>query len=309
MDHVLVIGASSLDVKGQSQSAPVHATSIPGNIRNSIGGTGRNIAENLARLEVETRLITAVGDDFIGEWVLGHAAAVGIDVSHSVVLPGGRTGCYMALLEEHGVLDYAMYDMDVMHAITPEYLDQHVDLFKQAQMVVIDANLPPDSIQTVMWLCTEYEVPLCADPTSTTLASRLKPYLANFTMISPNVPETAVLCDCSFETSDRDAGQAAARKLVVEGGVELAVVTLSEFGVVYASEETSGRIPALRTQVVDETGAGDAQTAAIIFGLLQEIPLDESVRLGVTAASLTMRTRESVRPDLTVELLYDELAI
>jgi hypothetical protein len=33
------------------------------------------------------------------------------------------------------------------------------------------------------------------------------------------------------------------------------------------------------------------------------------VRLGVTAASLTLRTRETVRRDLSVELLYDELVI
>jgi pseudouridine kinase len=50
-------------------------------------------------------------------------------------------------------------------------------------------------------------------------------------------------------------------------------------------------------------------TAAIIFGLLEGIPLDESVRLGVNAATLTMRSRETVRPDLNVDLLYDEMVI
>jgi pseudouridine kinase len=50
-------------------------------------------------------------------------------------------------------------------------------------------------------------------------------------------------------------------------------------------------------------------TAAIIFGLLEGIPLDECVRLGVTAATLTLHTRDAVRSDLSVDLLYDELVI
>ena len=55
----------------------------------------------------------------------------------------------------------------------------------------------------------------------------------------------------------------------------------------YGSEETTGHIPAITGAIVDPTGASDAMTAAIIFGLLEDIPLDESVRLGVNAATLT----------------------
>ena len=111
-----------------------------------------------------------------------------------------------------------------------------------------------------------------------------------------------------FDERDREAAQAAATQLVALG-VDIAVITLGEYGVVYADEETKGHIPALQTQIVDPTGAGDAMTAAIIFGLLEDIPLDECVRLGVTAAALTLRSRETVRPDLSIDLLYDELVI
>jgi pseudouridine kinase len=78
-------------------------------------------------------------------------------------------------------------------------------------------------------------------------------------------------------------------------------------GVSYASAESSGHVRALQVEVVDPTGAGDALSAAVIFGLLNEIPLDESVRLGVSAAALTLRTRGSVAPELSLELLYEQL--
>ena len=71
----------------------------------------------------------------------------------------------------------------------------------------------------------------------------------------------------------------------------------------------SQNIPAIQTPIVDETGAGDALTAGIIFGLLEGIPIDECVRLGVTAASLTLRSNETVRADLSVDLLYDDLVV
>jgi pseudouridine kinase len=91
--------------------------------------------------------------------------------------------------------------------------------------------------------------------------------------------------------------------------VEIVVLTQAEFGLYYATTDESGYIPAISTEIADPTGAGDALTAAVIFGLLNDIPLDESMRLGVAAASLTLRFSGAVRPDLSLEKLYDHLVI
>ena len=50
-------------------------------------------------------------------------------------------------------------------------------------------------------------------------------------------------------------------------------------------------------------------TAAVIFGLLNDIPLDDAVRLGISAASLTLRHRGTVSSELSLEKLYDQLVI
>ncbi len=84
---------------------------------------------------------------------------------------------------------------------------------------------------------------------------------------------------------------------------------MAEFGVVYATSETSGYIPAMQTNIIDPTGAGDALTATVIYSLLNGITLDDAVRLGVTAASLTLRHRGTVVQDLSLEMLYDQLVI
>ena len=99
-----------------------------------------------------------------------------------------------------------------------------------------------------------------------------------------------------------------AAKCLVSQGVEIAIVTMAESGVSYATSETSGYVPPVRTNIVDPTGAGDALTAAVLFGLLNQMPIDDAVRLGVAAESLTMAYRGAVVPDLSLEKLYDQLA-
>jgi pseudouridine kinase len=257
---------------------------------------------------VSTVLLTAVSDDDAGARILGQAAGSGIDVSETLVVRDRPSSAYMALLALDGSLDVAVDDMGCIAALTPAYLESKRPLFQQAAMAVVDANLSPDVLATVVRLCRACGVPLCADPTSVVLSERLRPHLASLDMITPNVLETRILCDASFAPNDPEAAMSAAKRLL-SAGVKIAIVALAEFGVVYASAETTGQIPALQTQIADPTGAGDAMTAAIIFGLLEGIPLDECVRLGVTAASLTLRTHDTVRPDLSVDLLYDELVI
>lgn len=305
---VLVVGAAGLDVKGRPSGKAERGTSNAGLIRTSMGGVARNIAENLARLEVETLLLTAVGDDANGELLLGQAQASGIDASESLVSDAHHTGAYMALLNQSGHLDVAIDDMAVLAAITPRFLNDRRRLFRDARMLVLDANLAPETLDTAMRLASQYDLPVCADPTSTKLAGRLCDYLGGLYMVAPNVAEANALCGEVAVSQAREEAIAAAKHLVTLG-VKIAIVTLAEFGVVYADSENSGHIPAIQTDVVDSTGAGDALTAGVIFGLLNDIPLDEAVRLGVSAASLTLRSRDTVRSDLSVELLYDQLVI
>jgi pseudouridine kinase len=127
-------------------------------------------------------------------------------------------------------------------------------------------------------------------------------------MVAPDASEAAVLCDTTNVPATSEAAIEAAQCLV-SLGADVAIVTLAEQGLAYADGSGSGHIPALHTTVLDKTGAGDALSAAVIFGLINELPLDEAMRLGVAAAALTLRTRDTVSKDLTQDRLYDELVV
>lgn len=305
--HVLIIGAAGLDVKGWANGHLVSATSNQGRIRSSVGGVGRNIAENLARLGVPTVLLTAIGDDGAGRRLLAQATEAGIDVGHILVDPVARTGSYLAVLDHTGELVVSIDDMAVIQEITPRFLNDRRRLFRDASMIVVDANLTPDTLRTIFRLAQTYQVPVCADPTSQFLAPRLNPHLRQLHMITPNQAEAAALLDGRPIKGHAQAIRAA--KQLVAAGVDIVVITMAEKGVCYATSNESGRVPALEIEVVDFTGAGDALSAAIIFGLLEGFPVNEAVRLGVSAAALTIQSCETVCQALSLEDLYDQLII
>lgn len=306
--HVLVIGAAGLDIKGYAQTPLQTATSNPGHIRNSLGGVGRNIAENLARLEIETVLLTAVGDDAAGDLLLAHTAATGVDVTRTLQIKEGRSGSYVAILGNNGDLFAAVSDYEIMGYVDAAFLEQHATLFNHARMVVIDLNLTTEALTKAITLCQRFHVPLCVDPTSAAHAPKICNYLKHTYLITPNTAETTALCGLTVHAHDHDTALQAARQLV-NLGTSIAIVTLGEKGVVYADHAGGGHIDARKTQIVDSTGAGDALSAAVIFGLLNALSLDEAMRLGITAASLTLRSRESVVPELTPDLLYEHLLV
>jgi len=306
--RVLIIGASGLDVVSRVEGELRPATSNPARIRASFGGVARNVAENLARLGQPVSLLSVVGKDRIGQDLLAHTQQAGVDVSHVYATAKFPTGFYMGVLDSDGYRQFAFDDMRVMQELSESYLLYHADLFEQAVMVFIDANLSASALATVFSLAKRYKVPVCADPTSGALALGLMPYLRQLKMIAPNCTEAGVLTGQPFDPADSLAAIEAARYLVNQG-VETVFITLAEFGVCYASSSTTGHIPALRTSIVDSTGAGDALTAAVIFALVNDIDLDNAARLGLSAAALTLRYPGTVLPQLTLEKLYDELAL
>lgn len=302
----VIIGAAALDTKGMASSIPIYGMAVPGKVKISPGGVARNIAENLARLGVHSVLLSVVGNDHAGRQIVEEAKESGVDVSRIEVIKGEHTASYLAILDQDGSPLASVYDMRIMRHLTPQYILKNRRIISKASMVIIDANIPPESIEAIVSITSKYSIPLCADPTSPDLAEKLVPFLKHFYLLTPNETEAEVLS--GRRVYDRDSAILAAKELVSKG-VKIAVVTMAEMGVSYATPSTSGHIPAIKVEVVDFTGAGDALTAGTVFGLLNDFPIDEAIRIGVAAATLTLRCEETVCPDLSLEKVYEGLIV
>jgi pseudouridine kinase len=231
-----------------------------------------------------------------------------VDVSAVYATDKFPTGFYMGVLNEQGIRQFGFADMRILDELTGSYIAYNEALFEKAGLVFVDANLPEIALKTAFKLAKKYKLPVCADPTAASLAARLIPYLRQIKLIAPNRIEACMLTGHQFESGDREAAMECARALV-NMGAEIAFLTLAEYGLCYATSETSGHIPAIRTNVADPTGAGDALVAAVIYALMNNIEIDDAARLGISAATLALKYAGTVYPDLSLEKLYNELAV
>ena len=120
--YAVVIGGANMGYLWLQPRQPAHRDSNPGRVRTSAGGVGRNIAENLARLGTDTRLLTAVGNDQYGHHLLEVSQRAGVDVRQVLVLEGQSTSCYLSLHDGSGEMSCAVNDMGIIEQLTPARL-------------------------------------------------------------------------------------------------------------------------------------------------------------------------------------------
>ncbi len=304
--QVLLLGAACLDIKGRSRLPLRQHTSNAGEIRLTAGGAARNIAETLARLNVPCRLISVVGDDAYGSQILDETTAAGVDTSSVIVKAGASTALYLAVLDDEGHLSVSVDDVEILSHLNPPYIYSQRASFSEASLVAVDANLAPNSLGTAITLAKRAGVPVCLSTVSTFLATRARRWAKHCNIVIGNLAEIGALCDCQLEGAS-EASRAA--HCLVTAGTEVAVVTMGAEGVAYATAEGKGFIPAIQCEVVDPSGAGDALTAAVIYGYINQFPIDDALRLGVSAATRTLSCRDTVCRDLNQETLYQRMVI
>ncbi len=149
--YAVVVGGVNLDIGGRPFAPLVAADSNPGRVRMSLGGVGRNIAHNLALLGVDVRLLTAFGDDLNAQRIAASCGELGIDISQCLTVPGGATSTYLFLSEQGGDMALAVSDMEIYAHMTPAFLSSRSKLLQNAQLVVVDTNIPAESIA---WLAS-----------------------------------------------------------------------------------------------------------------------------------------------------------
>src|SRR6478672_5285136 len=176
LPHVVVIGAASFDIKGRVTSDRVfEGSSNAGVLTMGVGGVARNIAENLARLDIPTTLIAAVANDILGEIVVQRTREAGVDTDLILSVPDARTGAYLGLLAPAGDLLMGIDDMGVVRKITPRVVRQARQVLRHAGIVVMDANVPVQTIRAVRRICSVAAVPVCIEMVSLPLIERIVP--------------------------------------------------------------------------------------------------------------------------------------
>lgn len=304
--RVCVIGGANVDIHGAAYQPLRLRDSNPGSVHVSPGGVARNVAENLSRLGVDCRLVTAVGRDPHGEMLLTHGREAGIDMRYVQELDSAPTSTYLAVLDRCGDMQVAVADMDIMDQLTAARLEPLHTAIADSSLLVIDANLPDDALGWLVNTFPDHDV--FADTVSTAKAMRLKPYLGTLHTLKTNPVEVEALTGFDARTTadlDRMADWLHGQ------GVERLFMTRAEDGLFYSTPEKRGHVTLEQQEgdVRSTTGAGDAFLAALAYAYLQGWPLDGTLQFAGAAAQVTVADRSPSSPVLSLTAIERALKL
>lgn len=303
---VVVVGGAVMDTKTRIADVPVLHTSNPGHATSSPGGVGRNIAETIARFGHPTVLLTALGADRVGQELLRHTRAAGVDM-RNMLTTNAPSGVYVAVLDDQSELLVGVADMSATEALTVRMLAAHSDAVAAAELVVVEGNIPASVMSWLLGFAAASRVPVVIDPVSVAKAQRIGRILGPnvpVLIVTPNLDELAALTGTDVADDVESIGAAAA--LLHAKGVEYVWVRRGPQGSVLHSRGLEPVLfPAPPVRLVDVTGAGDSMTAGFVYSYLQSGDVPSAARFGQALASLTVEGAETVRPDLTVPMVHD----
>lgn len=291
--YAAVVGGVNIDVCGKSFAPPVARDSNPGRVSASLGGVGRNIAHNLALLGVPVSLVTALGEDDAAGGIARSCESLGIDLGHALRVSGESTSTYLVLTDHLGEMELAVSDMDIYRHLTPDYLANHLDFLSAAELVVVDTNIPGETLEFLAQNCT---APLFADPVSTAKAEKLRPILGRLHTLKANALEAALLS--GVDITDDESLERSARTLL-DAGLQRVFISLGPGGALCAQGETLARLPIVPGEMRNATGCGDAFMAALAWGFLAGLDLAEAARAALAAAAVALAGEETINPAMS----------
>ncbi|WP_195990056.1 carbohydrate kinase family protein [Clostridium sp. D53t1_180928_C8] len=300
--YILVLGASIVDIFGFCGRSYAQRDSIPGHIKISFGGVCRNIAENLARVGINTEFISTLGDDENGKSILEHSRRFGYNMENSLFLKGESTPTYMAILNHQGEMESAVVDMESLNKMDEVFIEGKHEVFANAEYTIVDSDNPV----LLEYILKKYQgkSKFILDPVSAKKARKIRHLIKYFHTIKPNRFETEALCGFKIENDDdlKKAG-----RFFIEQGVENVFISLDSDGIYYiTSEGEEGTLACCESiNVKNVTGAGDSFVAGIGYGYMNNLSIKDTLKYSMAMSIITITHEETINPAMSNELVND----
>ncbi|MBN3490467.1 hypothetical protein JV173_02950 [Acholeplasma equirhinis] len=292
MKQIVVIGATTIDFLANMHQSHTMYDSNPGFIYKSWGGVARNIAENLARLDLNPTLITVLGED--SRDFLNMSRDINLKVLYQNV---PQTASYIAIHDETGSLVTAVSSMEQLSKLTPQLIKKHHDIIYAADIVVLDANIPEKTLDYIM---TAYQKPFYVDLVSSAKAHKFIPYLNKIHTIKINIIEGKKIT--MFEDPIQ-IGQ-----ILINKGIKNVYLTMGKLGAYHFSDEvTNFYHKSYEGRMINDTGCGDAFFSGVIYAEINKL---DPLKTGTIMSHFTLQSRDSVykklKPNQVISLVKEK---
>lgn len=271
---IAVVGSINMDMTVTAERIPLKGETLTGSSISYIpGGKGANQAVAMAKLGAEVQMFGCVGDDSSGEKLLANLEQYGIDISCVRKVQGVPTGTAFITVGEND--NTIIVIAGANGCVDREYVDSVKDEIFTAELVVLQHEIPIDTVEYVVRLCHEKQIKVVLNPAP---AHEIAPEILEMVdYVTPNEHEAAILF--GDELSQEDLLKKYPQKLIITQGSRGVSV-----GRLNGEIEN---IPARPAKVVDTTGAGDTLNGAFCVQISRGADIAEALRFANVTASLS----------------------
>lgn len=276
---IVVIGSINTDLVITTDRIPKIGETITGSgFSVNCGGKGANQAIAAAKLGCDVSFVGAVGKDANGDISIKNLKNYNIDVS-SVETVKTNTG--VAVITVCNGDNSIILDSGANDFVTKELIDRNINSIKNADAVVMQLEIPIDTVTYAAKLARKAGVKVILNPAP--IKELPKELLENTDIIVLNESETEFLtgiCPDSSGNHQKCMG------FLMKTGVKQVIITLGSDGCVYNNKDVIMHCPAKKTTVVDTTAAGDTFIGALCVNLNNDITY--AINYSTTASSVTV---------------------
>ena len=293
---IVVIGAIFVDIKGYPEDVYIPAGRNVGRVEQVHGGVGRNVAEDIANVELRPTFVSLVDDSGIGADVVNKLQSHKVNTDYIRSVRDGM-GTWLAVFENDGDVVASISKRPDLMPIA-DILDQHGDeIFCDADSIIVEIDMDKEIIKRVFKLAQKYNKRVYAVVANMSIAVERRDFLLKTDCFVCNQQEAGILFSDDYSEKDAAELEQIIRQKVIFAQIPGMIVTMGDKGAIYADKEgNSGFCPARRVKVKDTTGAGDAFCAGAAIGLTYGKTMAEACEIGAHLAASVITTGENVCP-------------
>lgn len=293
---MVVIGTVFVDIKGFPDDLYIPEGRNAGRVEIVHGGVGRNVAEDIANVELRPRFVGMVDDTAEGAEVLRKLKNHKVNTDYVAVTQDGM-GMWLAVFNNGGDIAGSISKRPTSDAMLRMLEEKGDEIFADADSIVIEIDLDKELIKTVFRYAEKYHKKVYAVVANMSIASQRRDFLQSIDCFVCNAQEASILFVCDFSGLTPEELCEELSRRVVSARIPSMVVTMGSRGAVYADMNgDKGVYPARKVKVRDTTGAGDAFCAGVAIGLTYGKTMREAVEIGTRLASSVITVSENVCP-------------
>lgn len=293
---IVVIGAIFVDIKGYPEDVFVPTGRNVGRVEQVHGGVCRNVAEDIANVELRPTFVSLVEDSGVGNDVMRKLQNHKVNTDYIRTTADGM-GTWLVVFGNDGDVAASISKRPNLQPICDILDEQGDEIFRDADSIVLEIDMDKDIVKRVFRLAKKYDKKIYAMVSNMNIAVERRDFLQQTACFICNQQEAGILFSDNFESKTAAEMEQILAQKVCFAQIPSMIVTMGGQGAVFAQMDgTSGFCPARQVQVKDTAGAGDAFCAGAAIGLTYGKDMAQACEIGAHLAASVIMTSENVCP-------------